>query len=377
MKLDPILTKAIRLAKRRNYHGAITSLEAEVNRYHGSFLYYYLLAVSCLHVNDFQGALTYFKLARDVKIRNPQVLLGLAVLYLRRGETDRAVDFYLEVQEIDPKNRIAARALKIIRTYAGQDNLSAWLESGELHRLYPALPREPFSIERLAKPAAALAGAALIACLILVLTGVIRIPGFREKRPGISGIALEKADRDTPMETGGLYQYILTRDQALENYEKALSLFTDYRDEAARIELNRLLESNAPETIKNKCRLIISYMEVPGFDTFKQRDNINITEVRKEPVLYRDCHVLWRGMATNIETLPDQTSFDFLVGYDTRKIMEGIVHVEFKGALALNPEKPLEVLGRIVPISTEAGIDIRLEGVAIHQAGLLEQQSTN
>jgi hypothetical protein len=53
--------------------------------------------------------------------------------------------------------------------------------------------------------------------------------------------------------------------------------------------------------------------------------------------------------------------------------MEGIVHVEFNQALALNPEKPLEVLGRIVPISAEGGIDIRLEGVAIHQPGLLEQ----
>jgi hypothetical protein len=50
--------------------------------------------------------------------------------------------------------------------------------------------------------------------------------------------------------------------------------------------------------------------------------------------------------------------------------MEGIVHVEFNQAVALNPEKPLEVLGRIIPISAGGGLDIRIEGVAIHQAGL-------
>jgi hypothetical protein len=176
------------------------------------------------------------------------------------------------------------------------------------------------------------------------------------------------------METGGLYQYILTQNQVIENYEKALSLFTAYRDEAAKPELNRLIESNAPEAIKNKCRLLISYMEVPGFDTFNRRDNPGYADVIKEPVLYRDVHVIWRGMAANVETLPDRTSFKFLVGYDTRRVMEGSVQVEFNQALAINSEKPLEVLGRIVPVSTEKGLDISLEGVAIHQTGILEQK---
>jgi tetratricopeptide (TPR) repeat protein len=138
MKIDPILTKAIRLARRGHYDGAISTLEPEVNRYHDSFRYYYILGVSCLRVNDFQGALTYFKLAREVRFRDTNVLLGMAVLHLRRGETDRAVDFYLEVQDQDPKNPIARRALSIIRRYAGQDRIAEWLESGELHKLYPA-----------------------------------------------------------------------------------------------------------------------------------------------------------------------------------------------------------------------------------------------
>ncbi|GHT64150.1 hypothetical protein FACS1894110_03250 [Spirochaetia bacterium] len=374
MKLDPILTKAIRLARRRNYQGAITSLEVEVNRYVGSFLYNYLLAVCYLHIKNDKYAMTYFKAARDVKIRNSQVLLGMAALYLSRGQTDRAVDFYLEVQELDPKNRIAVKALKIIRKYAGQDNISAWIESGELHRLYPPLPRLPFSADKLIKPAVAVFASALIACLILILTGLIRIPGTRGKRPAISGAALERADREKPVEIGGLYQYILTQSQVVETYERAFSLFNAYRDEAAKIELNRLLESNASEGIKNRCRLLVSNMEVPGFDTFNKRDNLSYADVIKEPTLYRDCHVIWSGMATNVETLQNRTSFDLLVGYDTKKVLEGIVHVEFDQAVTLNPEKPLEVLGRIVLISSANGLDIRIEGVAIHQTGLLEQK---
>jgi hypothetical protein len=75
-------------------------------------------------------------------------------------------------------------------------------------------------------------------------------------------------------------------------------------------------------------------------------------------------------MATNVEVTDEGTTFDFLVGYDTRKTLEGIVHVIFSAPVAINTERPLEVLGRITPDASYS--DIRLEGVAIHQSGRLE-----
>jgi tetratricopeptide (TPR) repeat protein len=377
MRLDPILTKAIRLARRRNFEGAIKTLEVEgANRYHGIFRYYYILAVSCLHIKDFNGALEYFRLARKVKAKEPQALLGLGVLYLRRGETVEALDYYLEVQDLDPKNRIASRALKIIRKYGGQERLSDWLESGELHKLYPPLPKLPLGPRHFFLSLTVLFGILLILGFFLIQFRVIELPSFlpvRESRAGMTVTALEREDRERPVETGGSYRYILTRSQVLEIYDRALSLFTEKRDEAARYNLNRLLESNASEGIKNKCRLISSYLETPGFDTFKRRDNFSYSEVIRDPFLYRDCHVIWQGMATNVENLPGQTVFDFLVGYETRRTMEGIVRVVFEQAAAINPEKPLEVLGRIVPVSGEgsANFNIELRVVAIHQSGLL------
>jgi tetratricopeptide (TPR) repeat protein len=368
MKLDPILTKATRLARSGNYEGAVRTLIPEVNRYNGSFRYFYLLAVSCLHVGDFGGALTYFKVARDVKIRHPGVLLGFAVLYLRRGEIDKAVDFYLEVQELDEKNRIAKKALKIIRTYAGSGNFSAWLDSGDLPKLYPPIPSAGLSWNRILVSAAA--GAAVLAFSAGILINFRIIPNpfiHRGDRKGIAEISLEREEREQPVETGGAYRYILTRTQVLETYERALTLFTGYRDEAAKKNVNLILESNASPGVKNKSRLLLSYLDPPGFDTFVRQDNFAYAEVMKDPALYRDCHVIWRGMATNMDILQNLTAFDFLVGYDTRKTLEGIVPVVFDAAVSLNPERPLEVLGRIVPVSTEKGPGIRLEGVAIHQ----------
>jgi hypothetical protein len=88
----------------------------------------------------------------------------------------------------------------------------------------------------------------------------------------------------------------------------------------------------------------------------------------KDPVLHNEVHVIWRGMASNVVTNDEGTSFDLLVGYETRKVLEGIVPVIFQYAVSLNPEQPVEVLGRIIPGPDDR---IHLEGIALHQSGNL------
>jgi tetratricopeptide (TPR) repeat protein len=302
----------------------------------------------------------------------------MASLYLRRGETDRAVDLYLEAQEQDPKNRIARKALSVIRKHAGGERFASWLESGKLHTLYPPVPFPGFSLRVLLVPVLAIAAALIIAAVVLVRLRVLPDPFHQQgNRPGIPGgmaaLSLSVEERAEPVETGGSYRYILTRNEALNAYDRALSLFTVYRDEAAKISLNRILESNASDGLKNKARLLFSFMEIPGFDNFREEDNVPYEEVLKDPALYRDTHVIWRGMATNVSIEENTTAFDFLVGYDTRKTLEGIVPVAFDRALVINPDRPLEVLGRIRPVNAARGEDLRLEGVAIYQPGNLER----
>ncbi|MDR0495696.1 MAG: tetratricopeptide repeat protein [Treponema sp.] len=374
MKLDPILTRACRFARSGKYETAIRALEPEINRYHGSFYYYYLLGSSCLRTGDFGGALTYYKLAHETKSRDPLAILGLAALFLRRGETQRAVDYYLDVLETNPENRIAGRAMKIIRKQAGTDTFSAWLEAGKLSALYPPIPFPGFSAKEILGAFGVLLAVCVITFGCLVRFKVFSNPFYpRGAREGAASFSLSREDRMAPVQTGGSYRYVLTRVQALDAYEKAITLFTAYRDEAARVSLNRILESNASEGLKNRARIIISYMEVPGFDSFKRGDNAAYNDVAKDPALYAGVHVIWRGMATNAVTSDQGTAFDFLVGYDTRKTLEGIVPVVFYQAIPLNPDRPLELLGRVMPASNEGSI--RLEGVAIHQSGSLSQNS--
>jgi tetratricopeptide (TPR) repeat protein len=366
MKGDPILTRAARLSRRGRYGDAIQLLEGEIFRYRDSFTYHYTLAASCLYSGDYGGAFTYFKQARDIKMREPSVLLGMALLFLRRGEVSRAVDLYLEIQDVDPGNSRAREALNIIRKYGDPDTIKGMLESGRLKKIFPPLPGVPFSAGRLLPPFAALLAAALAA--LVIIAGVNGVFSKTPARGGAEETLLEKSETAQPVETGGSYRYVLTSKQVLDNYEKARKLFLDYRDEGAKVELNRIIESNASDGIKNKARLLMGYTNTPGFDTLK--DRYSYAEVSVDPILYRDCFVIWRGMAANLDSQEQSTSFDLLVGYDTRSAMEGIVPVHFSFATPLNTGQPLEVLGRVVPASGsgDSRIIIRLEGTAIHQA---------
>jgi len=364
MKLDPLLSKAARLARAKNYEGAIKILKDEEDRYYGSFKYYYLTGVICLYSGAFVDALANFKQARNLKMKDPYTMLGLAVLYLKRMNTVQAVDYYLDVQEMMPKNKIARKALAVIRKHSDSEALSDWLTPEKLAKLFPPIPFPGVNFKTV------VSSAVIIAALVFLVFGISKkIRSAPSGRPSAQ-FTLSSQERNAPVETGGSYIYILTKDQAAGFYDKALSLFTSYRDEAAKINLNRIFESNASVEIKNKARQIISYMEVPGFDNFKRADNPSYSDVINEPALYRDVYVIWKGMATNLEVGDDAVRFDFLVGYDTRKTLEGIMPVVFQTPVSVNTERPLEVLGKIV--LTGANMSVSLEGEAIHQSGKLE-----
>jgi tetratricopeptide (TPR) repeat protein len=371
MKLDTLLSKAARHAKKGEFENALNILKAEEDRYNGSFKYYYLYAVICLHSGGYVEALSYFRLARQIKMNDPSIMLGLAVLYLKRMNTVQAVDYYLDVQELAPGNKIAKKALAVIRKYSSSEELSDWMTPERLVQLFPPIPSPGLSLRTVITATAALLAVFILSYTLLVTFRVLPSPiKKRDARP-TAEFVLSGQERRAPVETGGSYMYILTLDQATNLYDRALSLFSAYRDEAAKINLNRILESNASEAIKNKSRLLMSYMEVPGFDNFNRNDNPSYSDVKNEPVVYRDVYVIWRGMATNIEVTDEHTSFDFLVGYDTRRTLDGIVPVIFYTPVSINPERPLEVLGKIVLLPSYT--DFRLEGAAIHQSGRLEQ----
>ena len=368
MKLDPILSKAVRFSRKKNYNEAIKVLESEHNRYYGKFTYYYILGLSYLYSRIYGVALRYLNLAIEQKLRDVNTLLGLAALHLNHGDTDKAVDMYLEVQSIDAGNKIAKKALEIIKKYPGPENISSWIDSGKLVNIFPAFPKTGISNRTIAAGISILVTGAIVLFISLVNNGTIVFPQRGDLRPlPIEALTVREIG-ESPIQASGAYRYELSSNQVIDEYNLARRLFTEYRDEAARVRLNLIMESNASEPYKNSASILLSYLQTPGFHTLN--DRFTYEEIIDAPYIHSGVHVIWRGVPSNLIVGQNSTFFELLIGENAPQIVEGRVSVNYDFATpTINPLRHVEILGRVVLDPGELN-GIRIQGLDINQAGL-------
>ncbi|MDR3284652.1 MAG: hypothetical protein LBS97_05700 [Treponema sp.] len=374
------LERAKKLLKARRFSEVIKELEPLIREYQDasdsrqSFEYFYTLGIACLYAEDSGGADTYFQLARKIKLQSPDLLLAFAVLCLRQGKTKRAVDYYLEVLDIQPGNKIAAQSLEFIRLHGDAETISQWVRNKKITRFYPPLGINPRKM-RLA--------CLLLAAGILALSAPRLIPKdwhpFRAlvngktsvpvsgKRADLSGFVLSGEETKNAAETAGesssAYRYNLTAKEITAAYIQAQTLFQNYRDNAAQVEVNRLLNSNASPVIRENVRLLMEHFKEPTFDSLNPKDNYPYRDTASDPALYQDCWVIWKGRVSNTRLDEAALRCDFLVGYDDLKTIEGIVPLTFPLSVDINPELAVNVLAKI---KLEGG-KISLEGKSVYQ----------
>jgi tetratricopeptide (TPR) repeat protein len=356
-----VLQVAQRLMKRRRFSAAIRLLEGRNEIYEGNFDYYVLLATAYLYVGDAGTASSYYQHAREIKLTDTVLLLGQAVLFLRRGDTDRAIQYYLEILENEPQNKLAKKALEFIRTKGDYSTICRWVDSGKIEQFYPSVGVNPDKVAGIVLPVLA----CILGFMLVMHLTELRKSASAGTRADLSSFVLSAAESKNAQETdmtGSAYKFILSGRDITESYEKAQRYFQSYRDNAAQIEINRLLNSNAVPSIKQKARLLMNYLSVPTFDTIT--DSPSYEDVVKNPDLYMDCYIVWSGRISNAGMQGTLYRCDLLVGYETMQKVTGIVPLRFSTDPEIANDKPVKVLGRL---TTEDG-KICIEGHAVYQS---------
>ncbi len=357
-----VLDRAQKLYCRAKYGEVIALLEPVVlettsddvlSVYRQSFELYFLLGMSCLYTGDTGGAWSYLERAGKIKPGNTDLILGRAAAAIIQGRIPNACGHYLEVLKRDPENKKAGKALEFLRR-ADDETVRRFVVSKKIFRFCPKAKRKK-------KPV--LIAAAALACLALAIGAIFltRSAEPQVERADLSAFTLSQDERRAATEQEGEYSYILTTRQVISSYEKIKTCFNDFRDNAAQVEINRLLNSNASASIRRKARELMDYLSEPGFDTIK--DVYSYSQVASEPLLYMDCWVVWEGMAANITRGENSTDFSFLVGYNRNSDLEGIIDVHFARALSFDQERPFTLLGQI---KNESG-KIVLRGSSMYQ----------
>ncbi len=355
-----VIDQGKKLFTKRKYNEVISTLEPHVLDYRDSFTFHFYLGLACLYSGEIPGAKDYFSRARQIKPTDPDLLAAEAAMFLRRCDTANAIQYYMLALNYNPNYKLAKKGLTVIRKNNSPEEIGNLVQSGEIKKLYP----NPGSEEKKGK----IIAASLIT-LIAVISISIIIPYFYktrtfigDKRTDMEPFKLNSYERKHAVDMEGTFHYILTESQILSAYHAAQSYFNEHRDNAAQVEINRILSSNASFSIKQKAGLLMEYLEEPGFDTIK--DIYEFSQVKKEPLLYLDCWVTWKGMPTNIQSGAHSTVFNLLVGYDTRQQLEGVVTVSCEFVSTIDADRPITVLGQV---KIKDG-SICLKGKGIHQS---------
>ena len=356
-----VLTIAWKLMRRRKFATAINMLESRQEIYEKNEEYYILLGIACLYVGDIGSAVTYFGEARKLKLNDTRLLLGQAAIFLRRGETERALQYYMEIKDIDPANKTAAEAVEFIRTRGDYDTICRWVDTGRIEQFYPPLGVNPEKVASIVVPSIC-----FIAGVVLVLLFFPHKNYYKGVRRDLTELTLTSEEKNNAQEkdlSGQVYGFILNDKQITKAYMDALEYFQSGRDNAAQVEINRILNSNASVSIKQKARILMSYLVEPTFDTLT--DNPSYAAVQAEPSLYLDTCVSWGGRIANA-VLAENGSYtcQLLVGYESGEEVEGIVTVRFASAPNIMTDQPVKILGKICTEDKK----LYLEGKAIYQS---------
>ncbi len=333
------------LMRSRDFAGAIQVLNEKRGVYEESFDYNYTLGLAFLYAGDTGSAAQSFEAARKIKINDANLLLSQAAIHLRRGNTERAVQYYLDILDFDPQNLDAKRCLDLVRSHGDYEEICRWVDDGRIEAYYPQLGINPKKVRNII--AALLCGA---------VVGALAVHFWPRN--------FSKSDR------ADLSSLVLSVDDSSnargikKAYNQALEYFEERRDNMAQREVNRVLNSAASTGLKQKARALMNYFEAPGFDSLK--DNFSYKEVAEQTSLYLDCYVDWSGRASNLDQTENFLSFDLLVGYEDLKDLEGIVRVtfDFVPDRSIDPEKPVRVLGKV----DVDGKKIILKGRSIYQS---------
>ncbi len=345
--------KAKKLYNHKKYSRVIQMLEPQVFRFRESFTFFYLLGMACLLTGDVGGAYSYLSRARDLNPEDINTLLGLAVIFLKKQDTQKALSTWFLVLDKDPKNKTAQRGLKLLRKYTDASDLVELIESGKIEKIIPT----PSIAGRIVKKAMLMllvcAGAAAIGF------GIYTYAPFHSRLPQRKGVKVLNIQSFTVTDTQVKYSF--TKKELKNEILRIKKFFNNFDDNRAMREINRIILSNADLSIKKQVLVLKEYLHAPTFSTLKTA--YTYQDVIKEPLLYKNCYVKWKGRVSNLIVTKKDISFDLLVGYEKEKVLEGIVPVTLYFPVKIDPALAIEVLGKIEIVDSK----IHLTGISIHQ----------
>jgi tetratricopeptide (TPR) repeat protein len=361
-KRDYNKQQGLKQFRKRQWVKAISFLEKALKGRKDPQVYLFL-GYASLFTHDVDGARRYFRGGLLEREDDPELLKGLAYVYLKDERIEDAISLWGEVLEKRPFDKQVQKALERLRTSEDLEKFAGEAKLGDFFS-----PRLPL----LVKLRPYLLGMYITVGVVAFGVVFYATPLYRKALtrfyPEIveldrvelpEGPVIEEVAKDT--------LYSLTEDEISEQFVQIKKQIYKKRPNSAIILLNKVINSNASPLVKERFEILYTFIDPP--DPLAIDYNPHFHEIIKEPKIYQGVWVLWRGRVANLKKEKESARFDLLVNYEDQDTIEGIAHVDIDGVYYIENRQSVEVFGYYDGYDTETG-RLLVHGILLRDLGL-------
>lgn len=336
--------------RKKQYVKAVSFLEKALTENKNDPEVFLFLGNASLLTGDIEGARRYFRGGMLLRENDIELMRGLSYVYLREERIEDAISLWGEILDKNPREKSIRQLLSRLRqsddfrSFVRSINLNNFLSAGI--PLYTRLKPYILSLS--------ISVGVLILIVIFYATPLYQraLQRFYPEIVELDAIELpaEEAVIDSEPE-GALYSF--SEDEIKTSFVRVKKYI--YRDKinTAVIALNRIMLSNASPLVKEKFKILYTFIDPP--DPHSIDYNPHFFEVMKEPAVFEGVYVRWTGKIAGLKKEGEDISFDLLVNYENEDTIEGIAHVTISGTYFLENRQNVEVFGKIIMYERDLG----------------------
>lgn len=350
-KKPKVIKKGLLYLSRGEFSSAIRLLESKIPLFLENREFYTILAKAFFYTGDYSGAKLYFDRGQKIHWQIESALF-LAVLGLKRRDFNSSLRIWLDILDEDPNNKMAKKGLATLKKYSTMDELESFIHSKKVEQL---IPKKPIKLALSTIITISLIAFLVSLSLVFIKTDLFNTildrvtvsdyTSIDRSRDGVEEFKLNEFNKEF-LDFSGVSIYSFTGAQIEEYFKLAHDLFVERKDTRVRTYLNLIKYSNASHGIKLKAEKLDSYLVDPNWANYNE--NISFRDVENSIYQYENCVVKWKGLISNFEIVNRKIHFTLLVGYDRKKVLEGVVEVELNQNIKIRENQPIEVLGKVV-----------------------------
>lgn len=338
MQSEKYLHNGIKSLKKKDFLEAINNLEEYISYNDTNYLGYYYLGLAYIFRELYDEAYKYILKAYELNEYDFNTINTLAFLNLKFNNVDEAVNYWLDILDIDKKNHIAKRNLEKVKKCSNIDKLVSSVYPDEFInfkvkkniRLNIRFPKFRLKYLKICIPVIIAAGITLLIYKLIVTRDNIKIKKFDiPSKKNFQSVDLPDMEKDyiidknikksifnlKPGEIKKLF-YNTKKFIQRQSYNKAI------------ININKILHSNAGIIIKERFKILKSFTRTR--ETFQLKDNISYSTLMNLPLLYEDIQVVWKGKIEDIKSDEDTQTTMFNLFVKENKQSIGMAKVIFQ-----------------------------------------------